>query len=68
LFSADGDPPHFSAEAESASRNKTRFRLSDGQIEELRRLYSMNPNPSAEQRQELAGSLGMCVVYLKGNC
>lgn len=49
---------YLTAETDSASR-RMRMRPSPEQHEELRRLYNINPHPSAEERQALADRIGM---------
>ncbi|CAA7264738.1 unnamed protein product [Cyclocybe aegerita] len=41
------------------STRKLRMRPSSEQTEELKKLYNINPHPTAEQRQALADSIGM---------
>ncbi|KAI3622398.1 distal-less homeobox 3 [Moniliophthora roreri] len=56
--SANSDYPQFLAENDSMPR-RMRVRPSIEQTEELKKLFSINPHPSTEQRQSLADRIGM---------
>lgn len=44
---------------DSDAARRMRLRPSPDQIEELRKLYAINPHPSAEERQVIAERIGM---------
>ncbi|KAF5352698.1 hypothetical protein D9756_005852 [Leucocoprinus leucothites] len=51
------DSSYYMSESDAARR--IRLRPSSDQIEELKRLYNINPHPTAEERQALAERIGM---------
>jgi hypothetical protein len=64
-YYAVGNPEHshFYHDSDSTHR-RMRMRPSSDQAEELRKLYNINPHPTAEQRQALSATIGMCVLFL----
>ncbi|KAG7452158.1 uncharacterized protein BT62DRAFT_926379 [Guyanagaster necrorhizus] len=52
------EPPHFNSESDSMPR-RLRLRPTTDQADELKRVYSVNPHPTTEQRQVLAERTGM---------
>lgn len=46
------------------SSHDPRHRLSEEQLEGLRKLFIVNPHPTPEERHTLSASLGMCVLFL----
>ncbi|KAK0465522.1 homeodomain transcription factor [Desarmillaria tabescens] len=52
------EPPHFNSENDSMPR-RLRLRPTPDQADELKRVYSVNPHPTTEQRQILAERTGM---------
>lgn len=57
-ISGNGDSPRFVAEPESTPR-RMRALPSTEQIDELKRMYDIDPHPSTELRQALSERLGM---------
>lgn len=58
LYAGHSDQTHFYTELDNMPR-RMRMRTSSEQTDELKKLYSINPHPTTEQRQMLAASIGM---------
>ena len=58
FYAGHPDQTHFYTESDNIPR-RMRMRTSSEQTDELKKLYSINPHPTTEQRQMLAGSIGM---------
>ncbi|KAF8963856.1 hypothetical protein BDZ97DRAFT_1661033 [Flammula alnicola] len=58
FYAGHPDQAHFYTESDSMPR-RMRMRPSTDQIDELRKLYNINPHPTTEQRQALSASIGM---------
>jgi len=62
FYTGHSDHSHFYTESETMPR-RIRMRPSSEQTDELRKLYNINPHPTTEQRQALASSIGMYVIF-----
>ena len=62
FYTGHSDHSHFYTESDNMPR-RMRMRPSPEQTEELRKSYNINPHPTTEQRQALASTIGMYVIF-----